>query len=142
MSQDKEKPNQIGITKEDLAALVGAAVEAARKPNVLEQQTLDVQAATLAARQKERVTNSENILADIERKRWTQQTCSHEHSDGNTHCVYIQEQKGPGYILCQLNQCIIRSGTAAPNYKGTVIYDTNLFNKLFQKCGNRELLFS
>ena len=78
--------------------------------------------------------------------RASKRTCRHQHPKGDTHCVWIQERSGPGYILCQMNQCIIRPEPAPKvshgrgpdgkeiwvDYDGDDIYDTNEFNRLWQ----------
>lgn len=49
------------------------------------------------------------------------------------------EQGTPGYILCQKCQAIVRPGNPPKGYKGNHIYNTVLFNQLFQKVPNQEI---
>ena len=125
MSQDKEMKDTapqatVSLTKQDLAdvvaAAVSAAIAAAKAPNVIEQAKLDREKQQIEQDQANRLKTSQGVLDDIKAKRFTQATCSHEHPDGHTHCVYVMERIGPGYLLCQKNQCIIRPGQASPNY--------------------------
>lgn len=141
MSQDKETPNSnnaaVSITKQDLADIVSAAVTAAiaaaKKPSELEQAKLDAEQKRIESDQANRLKVSADVRLEMSNKKRKHQMCSHEHADGHTHCVWIQERVGPGYLLCQKNQCIIRPGVASENYKGTVIYSNELYNKIFQK---------
>lgn len=123
----------ISLTKDDLVEIITAAVAAAKAPNAVEQRKLDAEQKQIEQDQENRKKTSGQVLQGIENNKWVKRTCSHEHKNGDTHCVYVQERVGPGYLLCQKNQCIIRPGTPSPNYKGSVIYDTELFNKIFQK---------
>lgn len=149
MPQDKETPNSnnatVAVTKQDLADIVAAAVTAAiaaaKAPTVVEQAQLDAEAKRIKDEQESRKQLSKGVLDQIENKRFIHQTCSHEHKNGDTHCVYIQEKVGPGYLLCQKNQCIIRPGQASENYKGVVIYNTEMFNRIFQKTTSAGEIF-
>ena len=136
-----------GISLKDLQAILAAQAEQnaqanaqmlkdviaeMKKPNVIEQKQLDDLAAKVRSDNENRKSLSGSVKAMIMGKRATQQICSHKHPDGNTHCVYIQEARGSGYILCQKNQCILRPGVAPANYGGNDIYDTKLFNDTLQ----------
>lgn len=140
MAQDKETPQQsLTITREDLTAMITAAINAAKAPNVVEQAKLDAQQKQIQSDQEARLRISKDVLSEIEGRKWIKKTCSHEHKNGDTHCVHVQEKHGAGYLLCQKNQCIIRPGTPSPNYKGSVIYSTELFNQVFQKLPGGEV---
>ena len=121
------------------AAALKTVIEEIKKPTALEQKKLDAEAKQLLDQNEERKSNSGAILQQIENKRQMQRICTHKHRDGNSHCVYVMEQRGPGYILCQKNQCIIRAGNPPTNYKGNDIYSTDLFNRLFQELPSNEL---
>lgn len=133
MAQNNDNNSNIGITPEQLEALLTRVVAAVKQPTELEQRKIDAENKQIEQDQANRKKVSQGVKEQMEGKKWTQRTCSHEHPRGDTHCVYIQEPIGPGYLLCQKNQCVIRPGVAAPNYKGTVIYDHALFNRIFQK---------
>ncbi len=112
-----------------------------KKPTVLEQQTLDKQAAEILAKNQERKDNAAGMKAKRDADRMTKRTCNHTHPNGSTHCVYVQPTRHDrfGYILCQKNQCIIRPEPAPVNYDGDDIYDTAMFNRLFQQLPSQEL---
>ena len=114
-------------------------IEELKKPTAIEQKKLDKEAKALVDANEERKANSGAILQQIENKRLLQRVCTHKHRDGNSHCVYVMEQRGPGYILCQKNQCIIRAGNPPANYQGNDIYSTELFNRLFQEMPSGEM---
>ncbi len=121
------------------AATLKTVIEELKKPTAIEQKKLDAEEKELLDRNQERKENAAGILQQIEGKRQLQPVCSHKHRDGNSHCVYVMEQRGNGYILCQKNQCIIRAGNPPTNYKGNDIYSTELFNRLFQELPSNEL---
>lgn len=129
----------VGITKDDLKEILTAVVEIAKAPSVLEQRKLTAQNAEIEQAQRERQTLAQSMLEEIENKKNIQRLCSHEHRNGDTHAVYVQEKSGPGYFICQKNQCKIRPGAAPEGYKGGDIYDTALFNRLFQKSANNDI---
>jgi hypothetical protein len=129
---------QVSFSKSDLAELIATAIAAAKAPNVVEQKKLDEEARRLEAEQDARKSLSQSVLADLTQKRQNQLICSHEHKNGDSHCVLVQSGKDT-YILCQKNQCKIRPGSQPANYGGNDIYDTALFNKLMQKLPTNEL---
>jgi len=109
-------------------------IKAVKAPNVIEQKKLDAESKAVQDAQEARKQQSESTLLDIKRKGQSQRICSHEHQKtGQTHGVFVMEKSGPGYVLCQLCQAIVRPGVAPEGYKGVHIYDTGLFNQLFQK---------
>jgi hypothetical protein len=129
---------EVSLSKSDLAELIATAIAAAKAPNVVEQKKLDEDNRRLEGEQEARKLTSQGVLADIKGKRDIQRICSHEHKNGDSHCVLVQSGKDT-YILCQKNQCKIRPGTQPASYGGNDIYDTALFNKLMQKLPTNEL---
>jgi hypothetical protein len=127
------------LTKEDLAAIVTAAIAAAKAPNVVEQAELDARKREIAEAQSLRLQTSEEQKKEVANKKWIHHNCTHEHKNGDTHCVWVQEKSGPGYLICQKNQCIIRPGAVPSDYKGTQVFDTALFNRIFQKLPGGEI---
>jgi hypothetical protein len=129
---------------EENAKMLRETIAAVKAPTAVEQQQLDAAAKERQDKQDARLQNSTSLLEEIANKKALHETCAHRSGNPvHSHCVWIQEKVGPGYILCQLNQCIIRPGSApSPNYKGTVVYDHALFNRLFQECNNNNSLFS
>lgn len=140
----------LNITAEDLktiiATAVATAVQEVRKPAPPTEQEL----SALQMAQEHRALTAADVLAKQENERALQRMCTHTHSlreGGGTHCVWVREEdpRSPGYILCQLNQCIVRPGEfdkkGLPFQKHLkAIYDTNLFNRLFQDCGPTGLM--
>lgn len=135
------------------AQQTAALIEAMKKPTVMEQKALDKEAAELLARNEERKANAAGMKIKRDSDRASKRTCRHQHPKGDTHCVWIQERSGPGYILCQMNQCIIRPEPAPKvshgrgpdgkeiwvEYDGDDIYDTAEFNRLWQTLPSNEL---
>lgn len=132
--------------KEMIAAAVSAAVIESRKPEPPTEQ----QIAQVAMAQEHREQTAASLLAQRQNERNMQLMCVHEHSKqsgGGTHCVWVREEdpRSPGFILCQKCQGRVRPGSIDP--KGLpcqrdrgAIYDTDLFNKLFQECGEQALM--
>lgn len=135
----KENEATLQLTKDDLAQIVATAIKAAKEPNVVEQRKLDEQNKQIEEAQASRLQTSEGVKQDIKNKRWIHANCSHAHANGDTHAAWVQEKSGPGYFLCQKNQCVIRPGSAPEGYRGTVIFSTDLFNTLFQKARSQEI---
>lgn len=138
---------QVTLSSEQLKSIiveaVGAAVREARKPTDIEQKALDLETRLIENAQEARKNLAATVIKERENRRITQRNCIHEHPDGKSHCVYVMESQGPGYILCQLNQCIIRPGKEPVNSRGMAIYDGALFNRLFQKLqtGMGDIIF-
>jgi hypothetical protein len=125
------------------AANLEAVIRTIKEPTVLEQKTLDKQAAEAKAANEARQKTAKEVLQGIQNKRWLQSVCSHAHNDAahGTHLVFVQEKTGPGYLICQKNQCVIRPGLAPKGYQGTAQYNTALFNQLFQTLPGRGEIF-
>jgi len=132
------------LTKNDLKEIVSAAVAASqasvveairelRKPSELEQARIDAETRDMKAKNDERLTNAASVRATMETKRAIHRACTHEHPNGDSHCTWVQEKAGPGYLICQKNQCIIRPGQPPANYNGDDIYDSPMFSRIFQK---------
>jgi hypothetical protein len=146
----------VNLTKEDLLALIGAAVAAAvseaKKPIVTEKEQREIELA-----QQMRKQSADSVKQQEENKRAFQRICSHEHArreGGGTHAVYVREepvriagvmQPSPGFILCQKCQVRVRPLSSRKDENGnwidpTATYDTTLFNKLFQDCHDGGLI--
>lgn len=144
-------PENNGISTEELRKILAdqakqnaeqtaEIIRELKKPTVLEQRALDREQKEIQDKNEERKANAGAMLQKDREKKFTQATCSHKHRDGNTHCVFVMEKApSPGYILCQKNQCIIRPGTRPEGYGGSAIYDTDMFNRLFQELPTNEL---
>lgn len=146
MSEQKEAGISLAVLRELLAEQsrqnaeqMKIVIEELKKPTVLEQKKLDQEAKEILERNQDRKDNAAGMLKQIENKKFLQTTCSHKHRNGGSHCVMVNVQNQPEYILCQLNQCKIRPGSAPQGYEGTDIYSTQLFNELFQTLPSNEL---
>lgn len=120
---------------------MSAIIQELKKPTVLEQKAIDAELKRILDANEERKTNAQGIKQQMAEKALTQAICSHTHRDGNSHGVYIMEKApSPGYILCQKNQCKIRPGQKpTENADHGAIYDTALFNRLFQQLPSQEM---
>lgn len=125
----------ISMTAKDLQDLV-AAIKA---PNVLEQQKINKEMQEQLEKNNDRKETAAGVIALQKQKRDIQRICSHKHKNGQSHGVFITERRGPGYIICQKNQCIIRPGIAPEDYTGGDIYSTDLFNEMLQELPTAEI---
>jgi len=118
-------------------------IKVIKEPTALEQKALDKQEREVREANESRRKTAEDVKRGIENKKWLQSVCSHQHNDAahGTHLVFVQEVRGPGYLLCQKHQCKIRPGVAPTGYKGTDIYNTAEFNRLFQTLPGRGEIF-
>ncbi len=99
----------IRLTKADLQDIISVAVTAGKAPNVLEQKKIDEEQKRTEAAQSTRKALSGQVLQDLENRRNIQRICSHEHANGDTHCVYVQEQKGLTTSEVNRPQCALLS---------------------------------
>lgn len=145
---EETKSVSIDVVKEMLAEqnrqsaeMLRSVIQELKKPTILEQRELDREAAEIMAKNEERKTNSLGIKQQMADKALNQAICSHTHRDGNSHCVFIMEKApSPGYILCQKNQCKVRPGVKpSEGADFGAVYDTALFNKLFQQLPSQEM---
>ena len=131
------------LTKEDIELIKTLAAEM-RKPTEIEQRKLDEEEAAKKAALAERKENSANVIAQMKARRAEQLACSHQHADGHTHLVHVQENGrlagGPGYRLCQwCNGKVRPESEEMKKLDPHAIYDTALFNRLYQTLPNREI---
>lgn len=148
MSQDHLSEQKVSLTAADLqgmiAAAVGAAIAESRKP--VPPTAQEVAAREMA--QQHRVDAAQDVMNTATNKKNFQHICVHAHSTregGGTHCVWVKEEDptSPGYIYCQRCEGKIRPEGGYQDTKRadrTAIYDTPLFNKLFQDCGPSGLM--
>ncbi len=144
MSNPNQNQNQqVNLTAADLQKLITTAIAAAKEPNELEKLALEekraereAQRAQIEQDQKMRADTARQQMDIIANKRAAQKICTHKHrKSGDTHCVFISDELG-GYILCQKCQAIIRPGEEPKRNSIGAIYDTALFNQLFQDCSD------
>jgi|SRR5882672_11641327 len=132
----------VTLAKEDIRQLVDsavtAAIRAAREPDPPTKQQL----AEIEMAQQMRKDTAQGINQKKANDRWFQEHgCSHEHSKqagGGTHCVHVRDNDhldSAGYIMCQLCQGRVRPDDAKwKKLDPEAIFNTALFNKLFQDC--------
>jgi hypothetical protein len=130
----------LALTADDLRDIIASAVTAAvaesKKPAPPTEQEL----AQIAQDQQMRKDTAQDVLRAQANKLANQKVCSHEHpkrEGSQSHCVWVKEENpaSPGYILCQLCQGKVRPEVPAEQRMDTqAIYDTQMFNKLFQDC--------
>lgn len=147
----KHENKSVAITIDDLRQILAdqskqnaetlqAVLEAVKKPTVIEQKKLNEEEKILAAKNEERKENSAAQLQIIQNKRAFQRIHTHKHRNGTSHCVGVKEGgEGVGYILCQFCQAKVRPGDTPRDYKGNDIYDTGLFNELFQTLPSQDM---
>lgn len=121
----------MSLTPKQLQDLITAAVTAAvaesKKPAPLtEREEADIQQA-----QDMRLQQRDLVLQEQANKAAMQRSCTHMRRDNTCTGVYVDNGN---YIICQQCQGLIRPGAAPAGYTGSDIYDTNLFNRLFQLC--------
>jgi hypothetical protein len=134
ISTTSTKQAAIAITKQDLADIVAAAVRAAKEPTVIEQKKIDEEKAIFDQKQERRRALAKNIRAETENKKRLQAACSHEQPNGGSRAPYISERSGPGYMICLKCTGKVRPGPKPANPDFGCVYDTALFNRLFQKA--------
>lgn len=113
-----------GVDAAALESVLKTVIAEARKPVLTEEEV-----RKRKADQEARERNSAMVREGLEQKKNAQRLCSHMRRDGTTRAVYILNGN---YLLCQACQATIRPGEAPAGYAGMDIYDTNLFNRLFQ----------
>lgn len=122
------------------AQMLATVIQELKKPTILEQKEIDAEIKRIQDANEERKTNAQGIMQQMADKQANQAICSHKHRDGTSHGVLIWEKNGGNYILCQKNQCKIRPGSR-PSEGADIgaIYDTALFNRLFQELPSSEM---
>jgi hypothetical protein len=140
---NKNEKQPVQLTPE-LIDLVKTILAESKKPSELEELQIkemrEKNAAKQAAIQHAQDERKRSAAAQKEMreaKKLTQKTCLHESGKPNphSHAVFVNDQFG-GYILCQKCAVVVRKQEArsnyAPNYSGTIVFDSELFNRLFQ----------
>jgi hypothetical protein len=136
MSDKAEAKSQsLALTPEALQSLISAAVTAAvseaKKPAPLTSQ----EEARLKQDNELRAETAKNVLEGMKTRKFEQKACTHTHATGQSHCVFIIDGN---YILCQKCQGKIRPEDGV-NKDGNAIYDTALFNRLFQELNKTDM---
>jgi hypothetical protein len=125
-------------TPEEIAAIISAAITAANAPKPPTKAEL---AEIEQAQQHRRETADSYKEQKANERHFQEHVCTHEHTKaagGGTHCVHVRDNDhpgDPGFILCQGCQGRVRPDTKKwHELDPTAIFNTNLFNKLFQDC--------
>lgn len=131
------------MQKQNLDAIRTIAVEM-RKPTDVEQSKIDADEAAKKFAQAERIDNSAAVKQQMQERRRDQLNCSHQHADGHTHLAHTIENgklaNGPGYLLCQwCNGKIRPENEEVRKLDPQAIYDTALFNRLYQTLPSKEI---
>jgi hypothetical protein len=140
----ENKPDKTPLTPEVIELLKTVLAET-RKPTELEQFQIEEHKARLEARKNEiEAAQSARLQGASDRQRIRQsqiaeqKRCQHEGGKPSPHsyAVFVNDHLG-GFILCQRCQAVVRMEQAktyygGDKYTGTIIFDDNLFNKLFQ----------
>lgn len=134
------------VISQAVSEAVAAAITESRKP----LPPTPAELAAIEVAQQARIANAAGVIASMANKRAVQTICSHEHKrkeGGGTHAVWIREEdpRSPGYIYCQKCEGQIRPGNFEADglpcqMSRRAIYDTNLFNRLFQECGEQTIM--
>jgi hypothetical protein len=140
------KTGTISLTAEDLKGIVASAVTAAVQEVNKPKPLTEAQLAELKQAQQHRLDTAEDYKRQRVNKRWFQEHgCVHEHAKkagGGTHCVHVIDNDhpaDPGYIYCQNCEGKFRPDTEKwRKLDPTAIFDTAIFNKLFQDCAQSQ----
>jgi hypothetical protein len=128
MSEHKETPAPaVALTIEQLTAII-AEIRKPAAPTEAQQKKLDQEQDM---RRQTAETDAE-VRANNARM---QKMCGHIRRDGTARTVFVKPHgryEPIGYILCQKCRAVIRPETAKRGSAVPTIYDTALFNRLFQ----------
>lgn len=139
-----ETEKVVSITANDLkdiiAGAVSEAVKAAKAPNEIEQQKLDQQKLKIEQDNQTRLESASQIRETMKQDAFRKKACAHEGGKpSHAHTVFVSDDLG-GYVLCQVCRAVIRPEAQLAHFpkdfqktRSDVIFDTTLFNKVFQK---------
>jgi len=140
MSEQK-KEETVALTGAALKDILRTVIEETKKPSVLEQQKLDAEARELAARQEERKeSGAAQREEQAQKKYYREKVCQHRGGKpDHSYAVFVHDDIG-GYVLCQHCQGVVRPEQQRvhfpKNYQGAAIFDTALFNRLWQQTSD------
>jgi NADH pyrophosphatase NudC (nudix superfamily) len=100
------------------------------------QGPTDAELKQIANQQEMRKQTAAQQAEIVAAKRLQQTMCSHKRRDGTCRAVYVKQGH---YLLCQKCQAVIRPGTAPKSNAINAIYDTAMFNKLFQETATSNI---
>ena len=122
-------------SQENLAKII----KELRKPTELEQKEIDEAEKTKQEDLKTRLEISAGIKQKMKNEEAYRSICAHKHNNGFSQCVHVKETEGPGYILCQECQIRVRPSTSNKTLDPTAVYDSALFNRLYQEMPSNAL---
>jgi len=117
--------DKISMSAEQFEAMMLRMAQELRKPP---EPTPEQQAAIESDKQT-RKEQAQLALARMENERRERLACIHRRKDGTNNAVYVPNGH---FMICQSCQAVIRPGTAPEGDLGVDIYNTQLFNELFQ----------
>jgi hypothetical protein len=129
MNQESQPQAPLALTIEQLTALI-KEIKKPEPPSEAEQRKLQ---QAQDARNQLALTQGEVA----ESKKRAQRICTHLRRDGTSRAVYV---KHGNYLLCQKCQVIVRPEGADKKTHVNTIYDTNLFNRLFQMSATSNII--
>lgn len=129
----------LALTKEDLADIIKAAIEAAKAPNVIEQAQLDHAQKEAEQANQTRLETAAQVRQQMDNAAFRKQTCAHEGGKPkHAHTVFVTDDLG-GYVLCQVCRAVIRPENQLQFFpkdiqetRKDIIFNTALFNRVFQ----------
>lgn len=125
MSEEKGTNLTAKQLQDLIAATVAAVVAESKKPAPLtEQQLAEVHQAN-----EMRLQQRDLVLQEQANKKASQNACSHMRRDNTCCAVYVQNGN---YLICQACQALVRPEVPVEQRDQQSIYDTQLFNRLFQ----------
>jgi hypothetical protein len=115
-------------------------IAAMKAPTAIEQQKLDQLQAQIESKNQERREQAELTKQNMANEAFRKKTCAHEGGKPtHSHVVFVSDDIG-GYCLCQACRAVIRPENQLGHFpkdfqksRQDVIFDTGLFNKVFQK---------
>ena len=131
-------PKPTGISLETLEAILNRFAAELRKP-------ADPTEKELAQEEQDRKMRLER--AEIEKQKLAnrkieQGLCDHSREDGTGACVPVYDERGMiRFLICQINQCIIRPGTRPTGPEAADcelhIFDNQLFSRELRRALRR-----
>ena len=127
MNQESQAP--LALTIEQLTTLI-KEIKKPEPPSELEQKKLKQ-----AQDSRRQLASTHAEVAESKRRQ--QKICTHLRRDGTSRAVYVKQGN---YLICQKCQAIVRPEDAAKKSHVNTIYDTNLFNRLFQMSATSNII--
>ena len=128
-SQTQAQAAPLALTIEQLTTLI-QEIKKPEPPSELEQKKLKQ-----AQDSRRQLASTHAEVAESKRRQ--QKICTHLRRDGTSRAVYVKQGN---YLICQKCQVIVRPEDAAKKSHDNTIYDTNLFNRLFQMSATSNII--